>query len=121
MRYRHQINLMKNGMKQEVAQKVVVEQAVDTPEALERDRALLSAFMKEDIEEVKRLLRSENGVRGANANVLDEAGRSLSHLAHRWGWKEMKGVLRKHGGRIICRGTSIHPNSVQQIKQAERN
>ena len=121
MRYRHQINLMKNGMKRDIVQNAVIEQAVDTPEALERDKALLNAFMKEDIEEVKRLLRPENDVRGANANVVDEAGRSLCHLAHRWGWKEMKGVLRKHGGRIICRGTSIHPNSVQQIKQAERN
>ena len=121
MRYRREINLMKNGIKQEVIQKPVAKQNVDTPEALERDKALLNAFMKEDIEEVKRLLRPENDVRGANANVVDEAGRSLCHLAHRWGWKEMKGVLRKHGGRIICRRSSIHANSVQQIKQAERN
>jgi hypothetical protein len=110
---------MKNGEKAAIKKTadVLIE---NTSEALARDEALLAAFLKEDIEEVKRLLKPENGVRGANANMLDQAGRSLCHLAHRWGWKEMKSILHKHGGRIICRTSSMSGKCIYRSKQLER-
>jgi ankyrin repeat protein len=91
---------------------------MNTPEALARDKALLEAFFKEDIELVKSLLQPENGVRGANPNVKDEFGRTLYHLARRWGWKAMKSVLHRHGGRIICCKSGVNHHG--KSKQLER-
>ena len=119
MRYRRQINLMKQSAK-EVASETSMVSKENTPEALARDKALLDAFFKEDIEAVKSLLMPEDGVRGANPNVKDEFGRTLYHLARRWGWKAMKGVLHRHGGRIICHKSSMNSHSICKLNQLER-
>ena len=119
MRYRRQINLMQQSNK-DVIQKNSMTLMENTSEALARDKALLDAFFKEDIEAVKSLLMPENGVRGANPNVKDEFGRTLYHLARRWGWKEMKGVLHRHGGRIICHKSGVNNHSICKSNQLER-
>ncbi len=99
MKQRHQISPIQASL-QPVCQKTKV--ILDnTPEGAERDKALIDAFFREDVEAVKALLVPENGVRGANPNVMDHAGRTLYHLARRWGWHEMRGLLARHGGKII--------------------
>ena len=118
MRYRRQINLMKQPHK-EITQDMSMNSMNDTPEALARDKMLLEAFLRADIEAVKSLLQPEDSVRGANPNVRDEFGRTLYHLAHRWGWKEMKGLLHRYGGHIIRHKININNRGIRQ-NQLER-
>lgn len=85
----------------------------ETPEGLAKDKALLVAFAKKDVETVKKLLQSENGVRGANPNIKDGFGRTLYHSAKRWGWIQMQEVLSQHGGRIIHDNPIAHYHTVR--------
>ncbi|MBR6675276.1 MAG: hypothetical protein IKL32_05100 [Alphaproteobacteria bacterium] len=120
MRYRHRVNLMMQEMKTGTFKKTERE-INNSPEALARDNALLEAFMNEDIEAVKALLKPENGVRGANPNVKDEFGRTLYHLARRWGWSEIKGLLKQHGGRIIRNPNAAHYEVYKSNKSRVRS
>ncbi len=108
MRYRHRINLMMREMITGTPRKKAEFVMDNTPEGLAKDKALFDAFMNEDIEAVRQLLKPDNGVRGANPNTKDEFGRTLYHLARRWGWHEMKGLLKQHGGYIIRNPKAVH-------------
>lgn len=120
MRYRHRVNLMMHEMKTDTFKKTERE-INNSPEALARDKALLEAFMNEDIEAVEALLKPENGVRGANPNVKDEFGRTLYHLARRWGLIEMKEILHQHGGRIIRNPNATHYEVYKSNKSRVRS
>ena len=106
MKQRHKIDYQMP--QQKVTPKKIYFIMDNTPEGLMKDKALLDAFMKEDVEKVKQLLQYQNGVRGANPNVKDEHGRTLYHLARRWGWSEMKGILHQHGGKIEHNPNAVH-------------
>ena len=68
---------------------------------------------------VCEVLSEECPVPVVRVGVRDEFGRTLYHLAHRWGWKEMKGLLHRHGGHIICRKTMVNNRGIRQ-NQLER-
>jgi len=108
MKNRHRMDYPVPQLTTQKSDKKAVFVMDETPEGLAKDKALFDAFMQEDVEAVKQLLQSENGVRGANPNVKDELGRTLYHLAKRWGWHEIKGVLHQHGGRVIHDNPMVH-------------
>lgn len=88
--------------------------AILEQEGVKRDKELLQAFYAEDVEAVKQLLKPQNGIRGADVNTTDEFGRTLYHLAKRWGYVQIAAALREQGGRIILKNKDAGINNPNQ-------